>query len=65
MRKQEQFRLFDLTPYGRIVNSLCYIWTRVYTVKPVFSDHIKQDIFLIFRQVVAYCYMKVVQEAHS
>ena len=25
------------------------------TVKPVLSDHIKQDIFWHFRQVVAYC----------
>ena len=24
-------------------------------VKPVLSDHIKQDIFWVFRQVVAYC----------
>ena len=27
-------------------------------VKPVFSDHIKQDIFWLFRQVVANCCMK-------
>ena len=33
------------------------------TVKPVLSDHIKQDIFFFFfRQVVASCYMKVVQK---
>ena len=33
------------------------------TVKPVFINHIKQDICLLFRQVVAYCCMKVVQKA--
>ena len=33
------------------------------TVKPVLSDHIKQDIFWLFRQVVAYCCMKVVQKS--
>ena len=33
------------------------------TVKPVLSDHIKQDIFWLFRQVVAYCCMKIVQKA--
>ena len=26
-----------------------------YTVNPVLSDHIKQDIIRLFRQVVAYC----------
>ena len=34
-----------------------------YTVKPVLSDHIKQDIFWLLGQVVAYCCMKVVQKA--
>ena len=35
-----------------------------HTVKPVLSNHIKQDIyFWLFRQVVAYCCMKVVQKA--
>ena len=33
------------------------------TVKLVLIDHIKQDIFQLFRQVVAYCCMKVVQKA--
>ena len=32
------------------------------TVKPVLSSH-KKDIFWLFGQVVAYCCMKVVQEA--
>ena len=32
-------------------------------VRPVLSDHIKQDIFWLFRQMVAYCCMKVVQKA--
>ena len=32
-------------------------------VKPVLSDHAKQDIFWLFRQVDAYCCMKVVQKA--
>ena len=35
------------------------------TANPMFSDHIKQYIFLVFRQVVAYCFMKVVQKAHA
>ena len=41
------------------------------TVKPVLSDHIKQDIFgclLLYDtvvQVVAYCCMKEVQKAHA
>ena len=35
------------------------------TVRPVLSDHIKQDIFWLFRQVVAYCCMIVVQKAHA
>ena len=30
------------------------------TVKPVFSDHIKQELFWRFRQMFAYCCMKVV-----
>ena len=33
------------------------------TVKPVLRDHVKQDTFWLFRQVVAYCCMKVVQKA--
>ena len=32
-------------------------------VKPVSSDHVNQDILSLFRQVVAYCCMKVVQKA--
>ena len=31
----------------------------------VLSDHIQQNIFWLFRQVVAYCGMKVVQKAHA
>ena len=43
------------TVYGKI----CFIYSN--TVKPVLSD-IKQDIFWLFRQVVAYCCIKVVHE---
>ena len=32
-------------------------------ITAVLSDHIKQDIFGPFRQVIAYCCMKVVQKA--
>ena len=32
------------------------------TVKPVLSDHIKQDIFLAFRNVDFYCCMNVAQK---
>ena len=37
--------------------------SKVCKVKPVLIDHIKQNIFLLFRQVVAYCCIKVVQNA--
>ena len=35
------------------------------TVIPVLSDHIKQDIFWLFRQVVAYCFLHFFHSARS
>ena len=35
------------------------------TVKPLLSGHIKQDTFWLFKPLVAYCCMKVVQKAHE
>ena len=37
-----------------VVQQLVSPVNKPYTVKPVLSDHIKQDIFRLFRQVVAY-----------
>ena len=50
-------RVYKENPENKSVNSVSYL------DKPVFSDHIKQDLFWLFRQVVAYCCMKVVQKA--
>ena len=47
------------------VTSLPVIPAALEIVKPVLSDHIKQDIFRLFRQVVAYCCIKVVQKASA
>ena len=33
----------------------CIVSYKACTVKPLLSNHIKQDIFLFFRQLVAYC----------
>ena len=47
---------FDIGCEYRYVNN---------TARPVFSDHKNKPYVWLFRQVVAYCCMKVVQKAHA
>ena len=46
------------------IDYICFTKITTDTVNPVLSDQ-QHDIFWLFRQVVAYCCMKVVQIAHA
>ena len=43
----------------------CMFFKNSSTVTPVFNDHIKQDTFWLFRQVVAYCCVRFLHYFHS